>query len=110
MRAALVGGMDRLRRDYIDTAKHLKVSLKVFTGQESGIRGQLGNLDMIILFTDKVSHAARATAVQHAKSNDIPLRMIHSSGVTALRKCLEDCLTCQYRSSFCPFRINDCKE
>ncbi len=103
MRAALVGGMDRLRQDYIDTAKHLKVNLKVFTGHENGIRGQLGNLDMIILFTDKVSHAARATAVRHAKSNDIPLRMIHSSGVTALRKCLQDCLTCHYRASFCPF-------
>ena len=103
MRAALVGGMDRLRQDYIDAAKHLRVSLKVFSGQESGIRSQLGNLDIIILFTGKVSHAARETAVKHAKSNHIPLLMVHSSGVTSLRKCLEDCLACRHRSSFCPF-------
>jgi hypothetical protein len=54
------------------------------------------------LFTDKVSHAARATAVKHAKSKHIPLRMLHSSGVTTLRKCIEDCLACRRRLS-CPF-------
>ena len=90
MCAALVGGMDRLRQEYIDTAKDLGVSLKVFTGQERSIRSQLGDVDMMILFTGKVSHAARAEAVKHAKSNKIPLRMVHSSGVSSLRKCIED--------------------
>ena len=89
MCAALVGGMDRLRQEYIDTAKGLGVTLKVFTGQERSIKGQLGELDMMILFTGKVSHAARMEAVKHAKSNKIPLHMVHSSGVSALRKCIE---------------------
>lgn len=89
MCAALVGGMDRLRQEYIDTAKGLGVELKVFTGQERSIKSQLGDLDMMILFTGKVSHAARMEAVRHAKSNNIPLRMVHSSGVSALRKCFE---------------------
>lgn len=90
MCAALVGGMDRLRQEYIDTAKGLGVNLKVFTGQERSIRNQLGEVDMMILFTGKVSHAARMEAVKHAKSNNIPLRMVHSSGVSSLRKCIED--------------------
>ena len=90
MCAALVGGMDRLRQEYIDTAKDLGVSLKVFTGQERSIRSQLGDVDMMILFTGKVSHAARTEAVKHAKTNKIPLRMVHSSGVSSLRKCIED--------------------
>lgn len=89
MCAALVGGMDRLRQEYIDTAKGLGVSLKVFTGQERSIKSQLGEIDMMILFTGKVSHAARTEAVKHAKSHKIPLHMIHSSGVSALRKCIE---------------------
>lgn len=89
MCAALVGGMDRLRNEYISTAKDMGVSLKVFTGQERSIKNQLGDLDMMILFTGKVSHAARAEAVKHAKANNIPLRMVHSSGVSALRKCFE---------------------
>ena len=90
MCAALVGGMDRLRKEYIDTARGLGVNLKVFTGQERSIRSQLGELDMMILFTGKVSHAARQEAVKHAKANNIPLRMVHSSGVSALRKCFEE--------------------
>jgi hypothetical protein len=89
MCAALIGGMDRLRKEYIDTAKGLGVDLKVFTGQERSIRQQLGEVDMMILFTGKVSHAARQEAVKHAKSNRIPLRMVHSSGVSSLRKCFE---------------------
>ena len=90
MCAALVGGMDRLRQEYIDTAKDLGVELKVFTGQERSIKCQLGELDMMILFTGKVSHAARTEVVKHAKSNKIPLRMVHSSGVSSLRKCISD--------------------
>lgn len=87
MCAALVGGMDRLRKEYIETAKGLGVDLKVFTGQERSIKNQLGDLDMMILFTGKVSHAARQEAVKHAKTRGIPIHMIHSSGVSALRKC-----------------------
>ena len=90
MCAALVGGMYRLRNEYIETAKGLGVTLKVFTGQERSIKNQLGDLDMMILFTGKVSHAARVEAIKHAKANRIPLHMIHSSVVSALRKCFEN--------------------
>jgi hypothetical protein len=82
--------MDRLRQDYIGTAKALGIELKVFTGQERSIKHQLGDLDMIILFTNKLSHAARVEAVRYAKSNNIPLHMSHSSGIAALRKYFED--------------------
>ena len=89
MCAALVGGMDRLRQEYIDTAKDMGVNLKVFTGQERSIRSQLGNPDMLIVFTGKVSHTAREAAVKHARACNIPLRMVHSSGVSSLRKCFD---------------------
>jgi hypothetical protein len=88
MCAALVGGMDRLRQEYIGTAKALGIELKVFTGQERSIKNQLGELDILVLFTGKVSHAARMEAVRYAKNNNIPLHMTHSSGIAALRKCL----------------------
>ncbi|MDL2280054.1 DUF2325 domain-containing protein [Desulfovibrio sp. OttesenSCG-928-G11] len=87
MCAALIGGMDRLHQEYIEAARDLGVDLKVFTGQERSIRRQLGGVDMMILCTGKVSHAARAEAVKHARSNKIPLRMVHSSGLSSLRKC-----------------------
>ncbi len=90
MSAALIGGMDRLKRDYITAAKNKGISLKVFTGQERSIKNRLGDVDFLVLFTAKVSHAARKEVLQHAKSGNIPLKMIHASGVSALKKCLEE--------------------
>ena len=87
MCAALVGGMDRLKQEYIDAAKEMGVTLKVFTGKERSIKSQLGDLDTLVLFTGKVSHAARQEAMRYAKTNNIPIQMVHSSGVSALRKC-----------------------
>ena len=90
MCAALVGGMDRLKQEYIEVAKEMGVDLKVFTGKERSIKSQLGDLDTLVLFTGKVSHAARQEAVRYAKTNNIPIQMVHSSGVSALRKCFAD--------------------
>lgn len=90
MCAALVGGMDRLKQEYITMAKDLGVDLKVFTGQERSIKNQLGDLDLMILCTAKVSHAARQEVMKHAKTRNIRLHMVHSSGLSSLRKCISD--------------------
>ncbi|MDR2574204.1 MAG: DUF2325 domain-containing protein [Desulfovibrio sp.] len=88
MCAVLIGGMDRLNRDYISAAKALGFDLKIFTGQENSIKRQIGVPDVIILCTGKVSHNARAEALRHAAANAIPVEMIHSSGVSALKRCM----------------------
>lgn len=91
MCAVLVGGMDRLHREYIETAKSLGVALKVFNGQERSIEKQIGRADMLILCTGKVSHSARRELIKHAGANQIPVRMIHSAGVSSLRCCITEC-------------------
>ena len=91
MCAVLIGGMDRLHRKYIETAKSLGVNLKVFAGQERSIKKQLGGADLLILCTGKVSHSARQEVTNHASLKKIPLFMIHSSGVSSLRYCIENC-------------------
>ncbi|MDR2536418.1 MAG: DUF2325 domain-containing protein [Treponema sp.] len=91
MCAVLIGGMDRLYREYIETAKSLGVALKVFNGQERSIEKQLGGADMLILCTGKVSHSARREVIKHACAKNIPVRMMHSAGISALRCCIETC-------------------
>lgn len=88
MSAALIGGMDRLKRDYINAAKGSGFKLKVFTGKESKIASKLGRPDMLIVFTNKVSHEAKREAVNFAKSKSIPYKMIHSCGVSTLKDAL----------------------
>jgi len=78
--------MDRLRREYINAAKATGVDLKVFTGKENSIASQIGSPDLVIVFTNKVSHAARKEVMHYAKSRNIPVKMVHNCGVSSLRQ------------------------
>lgn len=86
---ALVGGMDRLRRDYENAAKRCGVKLKVFTGKESCLVDKMGCPDMAILFTGMISHNARTEVMQRSKRLGIPVTFLHSNGVSSLRQCLQ---------------------
>lgn len=88
MCAALVGGMDRLKRDYMNEAKRNGVKLKHFTGKERKISGSLGSVDFVVLFTNKVSHKARKDVISAAKGLDVPVIQQHSCGISSLKKCL----------------------
>ena len=90
MCVTLIGGMDRLQKDYIAAAKENGHSLKCISRNERNFVDKIGNPDALIVFTNKVSHEAKRKAVQVARSRNIPLQMVHSSGVSSLRECLRD--------------------
>jgi hypothetical protein len=85
---ALIGGMDRLKRNYEKNATEFGVNLKFFPSLATGVADRMKNVDAIIVFTGKTSHTIRDVAVRIAKARKIPLRMIHSSGVSSLRTCM----------------------
>ena len=91
MCVALVGGMDRLERHYINEAERFGVELKVFTKFEVNIALKIKNVDALVILTNKVSHGARKEAMDIAKAGNIPVLMRHSCGICTLRDCL-DCL------------------
>jgi hypothetical protein len=88
---ALIGGMDRLERRYLLEGERAGVSLKVFNGTETRLASRIGDVDAMVIFTNKVSHTARREAVGVAKSRNIPVYLRHSCGVCTLRRCL-DCI------------------
>ena len=90
MCVTLIGGMDRLQKDYIAAAKETGHSLKCISRNERIFVDKIGNPDALIVFTNKVSHEAKRKAVQVARSRNIPLQMVHSCGVSSLRECLRD--------------------
>ncbi|WP_243545195.1 DUF2325 domain-containing protein [Pseudodesulfovibrio tunisiensis] len=90
MCAALIGGMDRLKREYMQEAKIRGVKLKCYTGKERSIGDTLGNVDLVVLFTNKVSHKAKKDVLSAIRGKDIPVMMKHSCGISTLRKCLEE--------------------
>ena len=90
MCVTLIGGMDRLQKDYIAAAKENGHSLKCISRNERNFVDKIGNPDALIVFTNKVSHEAKRKAVQVARSRNIPLQLVHSCGVSSLRECLRD--------------------
>jgi len=89
MCVALIGGMDRLERDYEVEAQKHGVKLKVFTKTKTGLVARLKSVDVVVVFTGKVSHRLRGEALSAAKSKNIPVIMTHSCGVCSLRECLQ---------------------
>jgi hypothetical protein len=88
---ALLGGMDRLGRHYVEEAGRAGVNLRVFSKDEVNIGSKIKNVDAMVIFTNKVSHNVKAKAIKEAKAKGIPVYMHHSCGVCSLRECL-NCL------------------
>lgn len=84
----VIGGMDRLAPHYMEEAKRLGISLRVFKSFERGIEQKLCNSDGVVLFTGKISHAARRAAVHATRRHNIPLYQFHACGLCTLRDCL----------------------
>lgn len=88
MCAALIGGMDRLKREYMTEAEKSGIKLKCYTGKERSISGSLGNVDFVVLFTNKVSHKARKDVMTALRGTNVPVIMRHSCGISTLREAL----------------------
>jgi len=95
MCVAVIGGMDRLERNYITEAEKLGIDLRVFTKPETAMASKIRNVDALVIFTNKVSHKAKREAINVAKAKNIPVFMHHSCGICTLR----DCLSCLKNTS-----------
>ena len=84
----LIGGMDRLKSDYMATGRAAGHEVKCIAKNERNFTGKIGNPDLILVFTNKISHEARDKAIRTAKSRGIPFEMLHSCGVSSLREFL----------------------
>lgn len=86
---ALIGGMDRLGKHYLEEAQRAGVSLQVFSSSQTNIAAKLKKADAMVIFTNKVSHRVKTEAMQVAKAMDIPVFMHHACGVCTFRNCLK---------------------
>ena len=57
MCVTLIGGMDRLKPEYMAAAKEGGHSLKCISRNERNFVEKIGNPDAVIVFTNKISHA-----------------------------------------------------
>ena len=91
MSVVIVGGNDKMIRQYEDLCKNYKCKAKVFTQPSSNLREKIGRPDLMILFTNTVCHKMIVTATQTAGKNNIE---IARSSATALKKILSQYCGC----------------
>ncbi len=101
MCVALIGGMDRLERQYISEAERMGIDLRVFTKPATGMSAKVKNVDAIVIFTNKVSHKAKKEVMNIAKARNIPVFMYHSCGICTLKDCF-NCLKNNNNSTVIP--------
>ena len=94
MSTLLIGGLDRMEKDYIHIGSKRGHNVKVYTQLPTRFEKVMGEPDGIVLFTGTVSHAMVKVAVKVAKNRNIPIIRSHSSSLKALERelCkLEEC-------------------
>ena len=90
MSVVIIGGNERMECQYSDICRRYGCKAKIFTKESGSIRKKLGCPDLLILFTNTVSHKMVISASQEAKCNNIPIARTHTSSATALHGILSE--------------------
>lgn len=90
MSIVIVGGNERMVCQYENICKSHGCTAKVFPKESGALKKKMGSPDLLILFTNTVSHKMVISASQEAKRNNIPIIRCHTSSATALHNLLAE--------------------
>lgn len=90
MSIVIIGGHDRMVCQYKKICKDFKCRAKVFTQMSGNLRSQIGNPDLIVLFTNTVSHKMVKCALMEAGKTNAQVVRCHTSSGNALTEILEE--------------------
>lgn len=90
MSVVIIGGHERMISTYDSICKEYGHHAKIFTKENGKISKKFGVPDLMILFTNTVSHKMVHSAMQISKKYNIPVERIHSSSACSLKNVFED--------------------
>ena len=88
MSVVIIGGHDRMVHQYKRICKGYNCKAKVFTQMAANLSKQIGNPDVIVLFTNTVSHKMVRCAVEEAERCNAHVVRSHTSSQNALEEIL----------------------
>lgn len=88
MSVVIIGGHDRMVRQYKQICKNYNCKAKVFTQMSANLGAQIGRPDLLILFTNTVSHKMVRCAVAEAEKYNTNIVRCHTSSQAALQEIL----------------------
>lgn len=90
MSVVIIGGHDRMVCRYKKICKDHNCKAKVFTQMPASFGNQIGSPDLLILFTNTVSHKMVRCAVAEAEKCNASIVRSHTSSGTALTEILQN--------------------
>jgi hypothetical protein len=90
MSVAIIGGLDRLKRNYEKIRSERGIRVKLFNKKVPEMDRRLIGVNGIILVTGTISHTMANQALRVAKKYKIPLSRNHSSSISSIKRCLND--------------------
>ena len=89
MSVVIIGGHDRMVSQYERICKGFRCRAKVFTQMSADLSKQIGQPDLMVLFTNTVSHKMVRCALDEAKRTNARVVRCHTSSRAALTEILE---------------------
>ena len=88
MSVVIIGGNERMVCQYTDICKDYGCKAKVFPKEHGSVKKKIGNPDLMILFTNTVSHKMVRAAMDGTKGGKTEVVRCHSSSKSALEEIL----------------------
>ncbi|GHT85364.1 hypothetical protein FACS1894137_09550 [Spirochaetia bacterium] len=89
-KVVIIGGNECMECQYISICKEFNCKAKVFTKCLTALNDRIGNPDLIVLFTNPVSHEMAKAARKKAAENNTTLVQSHCGSAHALRSILKN--------------------
>lgn len=90
MNIVIVGGHDCMHCMYKKICKEYGCKCKVFTKCPANFQNQIGNPEIIVVFTKTVAHKMLNVASKQAEKTGTAIKYVNSSSATALHEALTD--------------------
>lgn len=89
MSVVIIGGNECMERQYKDLCEEYSCRAKVFTKMSGGLRNKIGSPDLLVLFTNTMSHKMLHCALSETRGGNTVIARSHSSSMAALKNILE---------------------
>jgi hypothetical protein len=89
MSIVIIGGHDRMVCQYRDICKKYGCKAKIYTQAATNLECLIGNPDLIVLFTNPVSHEMVKIAKKTAAQKAIAIVQSHNGSASALKTILD---------------------
>jgi hypothetical protein len=89
MSVVIVGGNECMIRQYKNLCSNYQCKAKVYPKMSGGLK-DIGSPDLLVLFTNTVSHKMIRCALNETKGQNVRIARSHSSSISALKNILEE--------------------